>query len=97
MSITSLDQVEMRQVRLTCPVGAGQLESLRLGDLVYLDGVLFTGREGLYHRLIDEGQELPVPLREISNVNFHCSRSRAGGPAAPALRRSDGGRALRVR
>ena len=87
MSITSLDQVEMRQVRLTCPVGAGQLESLKLGDLVYLDGVLFTGREGLYHRLIDEGQELPVPLREISNVNFHCS------PAASIT--EDGGYVVR--
>lgn len=82
MAITSLDQVEMKQVRLKCPVDPSELPKLRLGDLVYLDGVLFTGREGLYHRLLEEGRETPVPLREVSNVNFHCSPA-----AAPA----DGG------
>jgi len=73
MSITSMDQVEMNTVRLRCPVDSDALKSLKLGDLVFLDGVLYTGREGLYHRYIDEGFDPPVPLRDISNVNFHCS------------------------
>lgn len=73
MSITSIDQVEMNQVRLKCPVQVDDLKRLKLGDLVYLDGVIFTGREGLYHRLLDEGIGLPVPWEQVSNVNFHCS------------------------
>jgi len=73
MSIQSLDQVKMRQVRLKCPVEVEELDRLELGDVVHLDGVLFTGREGLYHRFLDEGIEPPVPLSQISNVNFHCS------------------------
>lgn len=77
-----LDQLEMKEVRLDCPVRPEALKELRLGDRVYLDGVIFTGREGLYQRYMGEGQETPVPLPEISNVNFHCS------PAA--ARREDG-------
>jgi len=88
MSVTSLDQIEMKQFRLKCPLDVEDLKRLKLGDLVYLDGVLFTGREGLYHRLIDERQDPPVPLHEISNVNFHCS------PAA--TRRDDGAYVVRA-
>jgi len=88
MSITSLDQVEMNKVRLKCPVQPADLKPLKLGDLVYLDGVIFTGREGLYHRLLEEKQELPVPWSEVSNVNFHCSPA-----AAPT---ADGGYLVRA-
>lgn len=77
MGITSIDQVEMNEVHLPCPVRAEDLAPLKLGDLVYLDGVIFTGREGLYRRWLDEGLELPQPLAEISNVNFHCSPAAA--------------------
>lgn len=77
MSVTSLQQVEMKKVRLQCPVDPEALRELRLGDLVYLDGVLFTGREGFYKRYLAEGIEPPVPLGEISNVNFHCSPAAA--------------------
>ena len=73
MSISSIDQVEMNQVRLTCPVQLDDIAELKLGDLVYLDGVIYTGREGLYRRMLDEGHEPPVPLDRLSNVNFHCS------------------------
>ena len=81
--VTRLDQVQMNPVRLHCPVAPEALRGLRLGDLVYLDGVIFTGREGLYQRYLVEGIEPPVPLREISNVNFHCS------PAANRLANGD--------
>jgi len=72
-AVTRLDQVQMNTVRLQCPVAPEALKTLRLGDLVYLDGVIFTGREGLYQRYLGEGIEPPVPLRELGNVNFHCS------------------------
>ncbi|MCZ6533623.1 MAG: fumarate hydratase C-terminal domain-containing protein [SAR324 cluster bacterium] len=69
----------MDTVRLKCPVDAEALRKLKLGDLVFLDGPLFTGREGVYKRYLAEGVDPPVPFREISNVNFHCS------PAAKIL------------
>lgn len=49
------------------------LVGLELGTAVYLNGVVYTGREGLYKRVLDEGREPPVPFRSLGNVNFHCS------------------------
>ena len=77
-----LSDVKMDTVRLQCPVTPEALRSLKLGDLVYLDGPIFTGREGLYQRFLGEGIAPPVPLPQISNVNFHCS---------PAANRLDNG------
>ena len=76
--IIDINKLEMREVHLTCPVKSEDLIPLQLGDQVYLSGVIYTGRESFYQHLIDQGLELPVPISEISNVNFHCS------PAASA-------------
>jgi L(+)-tartrate dehydratase beta subunit len=73
MSTPTLDDVKMDKVHLKCPVDLKDLQQLKLGDLVYLDGPLFTGREGVYKRFLTEGVEPPLPWSEISNVNFHCS------------------------
>jgi L(+)-tartrate dehydratase beta subunit len=63
----------LRQVRLRIPVTTADLEGLRPGDVVFLDGIVYTGREGLYRRMLDEGEPPPVDIRGLSNVNFHCS------------------------
>ncbi len=70
----------MKTLRLKLPVAAEDLNGLELGTVVYLDGVLYTGREGLYRRLLDEGQAPPVDLRSLSNANFHCSPAAARSP-----------------
>lgn len=63
----------LKEVRLQVPVTQEDLATLELGDVVYLDGVIYTGREGLYKRLIDEDVTPPFDLPSVSNVNFHCS------------------------
>jgi L(+)-tartrate dehydratase beta subunit len=63
----------MKEVRLQIPVRHEDLAALEIGTVVYLDGVVYTGREGLYKRLIDDGVPPPVDLASLSNVNFHCS------------------------
>ena len=40
---------------------------------MYLDGVLYTAREGVYRRVVDQGVDLPASIRTLINVNFHCS------------------------
>lgn len=67
----------LKQVRLKAPVDVEDLRRLEIGNIVYLDGVLYTGREGLYSKLLVEKAEPPVPLASISNVNFHCSPAAA--------------------
>jgi L(+)-tartrate dehydratase beta subunit len=70
----------LRKVRLKLPVTPDDLADLRIGDIVFLDGRLYTGREGLYQRVIGDKIEPPVPLDTISNANFHCSPAASVNP-----------------
>ena len=72
------DQKKQRKtVRLTLPVKDGDLDDLEIGTVVYLDGVVYTGREGVYKKVLEEGSGLPADLAELGNVNFHCSPAAA--------------------
>jgi len=68
-----LDDLAMDEVRLTTPISPADLERLKLGDVVYLDGILYTAREGVYRKVVDEGRGLPESVKTLTNVNFHCS------------------------
>ncbi len=76
----------IKTVELTVPVSVQDLAGLELGTVVYLNGVVYTAREGVYGKTVDGGADLPEGLRELSNVNFHCS------PAATPT--ADGGYTL---
>ena len=71
-----------QQVSLKIPANTEDLIGLEPGTVVYLDGVVYTGREGVYKKVISDGVPLPLDLPAVSNANFHCS------PAA--ARESDG-------
>jgi L(+)-tartrate dehydratase beta subunit len=60
-------------VRLKIPVTADDLATLRIGNVVFLTGTIMTGREGVYQRLLVDGDAPPDDLSRIGNVNFHCS------------------------
>lgn len=70
----------MKEIRLKVPVTLEDLAKLEAGMIVYLDGPIYTGREGLYRRVLDEGLKPPVDLASVSNVNFHCSPAAAVRP-----------------
>ena len=72
-AIERLDDVAMDEVRLTTPVGEADLARLKLGDVVYLDGFVYTAREGVYRKVVEQGQGLPARVTRLTNVNFHCS------------------------
>ena len=61
------------KVRLKVPVTPEDLAGLKIGTVVYLDGVIYTAREGVYKKIIENGEALPDGVTELSNVNFHCS------------------------
>jgi L(+)-tartrate dehydratase beta subunit len=73
VAIEWLDDVRMAEVHLTTPVTAEAIAGLALGDVVYISGVLYTAREGVYREVVERGRPLPAGLRELTNVNFHCS------------------------
>jgi len=78
--IERLDDVRMDEVHLSTPVSADAVAALKLGDVVYISGVLYTAREGVYRQVVDRGLPFPPGLSELSNVNFHCSPAAAVRP-----------------
>lgn len=67
----------IQQVRLKIPASAEDRAALEPGTVVFLDGVLYTGREGVYQKIVREGAPPPADLAALSNVNFHCSPAAA--------------------
>ena len=67
----------MKQVVLQLPVRVEEVARLEIGSVVYLDGVVYTAREGVYHKTLEEGAALPADLSAVSNANFHCSPAAA--------------------
>ena len=62
------------------PVSDADIAGLEIGDIVYLNGVIYTGREGVYKRVLEDGYDLPLDLPAVSNVNIHCSPAAAIEP-----------------
>lgn len=72
----------LREIRLSTTPTADTVAKLRLGDVVYLDGLIYTAREGVYKRALEEKANIPMDLPVESAANFHCS---------PAARVNDDG------
>ena len=72
----------LREIRLSTTPTADTVAKLRLGDVVYLDGLIYTAREGVYKRALEENANIPMDLPVESAANFHCS---------PAARVNDDG------
>ncbi|MCY4208514.1 MAG: hypothetical protein OXD29_11265 [Roseovarius sp.] len=59
----------IRETRLSMTPSQEDAASFRLGDLVHLDGLLCTAREGVYMRAIEEKVNLPVELPATITAN----------------------------
>lgn len=72
------DTSDMKVFHLQLPASAADIAQLEIGAAVYLSGVVYTAREGVYKRVLEQGEPLPVAdLAAISNANFHCSPAAA--------------------
>lgn len=68
---------EMKVFHLDLPARREDIARLELGAAVYLNGLVYTAREGVYKKVLDENLPLPVDIGALSNVNFHCSPAAA--------------------
>ena len=55
---------------LTTPISAEDLKDIKIGDIIYLNGSMTTCRDVAHRRLVEEGRELPVDVR--NNAIFHA-------------------------
>jgi len=56
----------MDRISLTTPLSGEVVDSLRIGQRVLLNGIIYTGRDAAHKRLIeyiDQGKELPFDLK----------------------------------
>jgi fumarate hydratase class I len=57
-----------REVKLTTPISEDQIRSLKVGDVVLLNGMMHTGRDVLHHHLTTH--DSPVDLK--GGIIYHC-------------------------
>ncbi|HEU0159530.1 MAG TPA: fumarate hydratase, partial [Hyphomicrobiaceae bacterium] len=69
MSATS----PLKSVCLDLPVSTEALRALEIGTVVYLNGRIYTAREGVYKKAVEERAGLPAPAAALGSANFHCS------------------------
>jgi hypothetical protein len=55
---------------LRTPLSDTDIADLRIGDMVYLSGIVVTGRDDVHRRVVHEGIESPVDLR--NGVIYHA-------------------------
>ncbi|MDE8350299.1 MAG: fumarate hydratase C-terminal domain-containing protein [Acidocella sp.] len=63
----------LKTLDLQLPATTEQLRALEIGTVVYLTGRVFTAREGVYKRVVEEGHGMPAAPEVLGRVNFHCS------------------------
>ena len=78
----------IKTAHLNLPASTEDLRALEIGTVVYLTGRVFTAREGVYKRAIEDGAGMPAS-REHSAPSTSTARRRrpsmptAATPSAP--------------
>jgi L(+)-tartrate dehydratase beta subunit len=70
----------LKTVQLNLPATTADLRALEIGSIAYLTGRVFTAREGVYRRAIEDGFGMPASREALGIVNFHCSPAAAINP-----------------
>ncbi len=67
----------LKTVHLNLPARTEDLRALEIGSVAYLTGRVFTAREGVYKRAIEDGAGMPASREALGRANFHCSPAAA--------------------
>ena len=71
---------DLKTVHLKLPASTADLRGLEIGSVAYLNGRLFTAREGVYQRAIGDGFGMPAGKDALGITNFHCSPAASINP-----------------
>jgi len=63
----------LKRIELRLPATSEELAALEIGTVVHLTGRVFTAREGVYKRAVEDGAGLPATPEQLGYANFHCS------------------------
>ena len=70
----------LKTVQLDLPARTEDLRNLEIGSVAYLAGRIFTAREGVYQRAIEDGAGMPASRGALGLANFHCSPAATVNP-----------------
>ena len=70
----------LKTVHLKLPASTDDLRKLEIGSVAYLSGRVFTAREGVYKRAIEDGVGMPAGKEALGLTNFHCSPAASVNP-----------------
>ncbi len=65
----------MAEYRLKTPVSEEDVRKLKVGDIVYLDGIIITGRDQVHRRALElaaKGEKDKVPVNLEGMALYHC-------------------------
>ncbi|MBX2883064.1 MAG: fumarate hydratase C-terminal domain-containing protein [Granulosicoccus sp.] len=68
---------QLKEYSIDLPATPDAIAELTPGSIVFLNGIVYTAREGVYEAVLNQGKSLPDNLSATSNVNFHCSPAAA--------------------
>nr|WP_180994302.1 fumarate hydratase [Bacillus sp. Marseille-P3661] len=60
--------MDSREVTLTAPITEEQIRSLKVGDVVNITGMMYTGRDAIHHHLMEHD----APLDLNGQIVYHC-------------------------
>lgn len=63
----------MATYHLQIPLSESDVRQLRIGDIVYLDGKIHTGRGLVYQHVLEQGNDPPIDVAHVSNVQMHAA------------------------
>jgi L(+)-tartrate dehydratase beta subunit len=75
--MTTMAGARLKTSHLTLPASTEHLRTLEIGTVAYLTGRIFTAREGVYKRAVEDGAGMPASREALGTANFHCSPAAA--------------------
>ncbi len=75
------------EIRVNAPLADEDVERLRVGDVVLLSGIVYTGRDAAHKKLVEllrEGKELPIDMQGQVIYYVGPAPAKPGYPIGPA-------------
>ena len=74
-----------KTINLDLPARNEDLSNLEIGSVAYLSGRIFTAREGVYQRAIEDGAGMPLRETRSASLTSIARRPRLSIPTAAIL------------
>ena len=56
---------DSKKIRLKTNPSITEIKSIKIGDIIFLDGIIYTAREGVNKRVLEDKKPLPLELPKV--------------------------------